>query len=255
MLARTVHTLADSTGTTTALLLRTFSPADAPPFRAYRADADTARFQSWDPQTYEEGERGLAAAAKFCAQHHLFGAHVFGRIDYTALRGRWLQLALEDRSGALVGDVGVLVGPDGRQATLGVTLAPAARGKGYARAGLRMALDWLFAAVPVADPRKGKRKAKADGEGEGEKDNAPEEEDVGAQDGVYVPGVAVHRASAMVDARNERSAHLLDSLGFRKEAHHVQSSFYKNEWCDDDVWATLRTEWIDRKYPPPEPPQ
>ncbi|EJD38516.1 acyl-CoA N-acyltransferase [Auricularia subglabra TFB-10046 SS5] len=244
MLARTVHTLTD--GSTTSLLLRTFSPSDAQTFRAYRADADTARFQSWDPHTYE-GDRGLAAAAKFCGQHHLFGAHVFGRIDYTALRGRWIQLALEDGAGH-VGDVGVLVGPDGRQATLGVTLAPSARGKGYARAGLRMTLDWLFAAVPVADPRQ-RAKGKGKETDDGEKEKEEEEADVGAEDGVYVPGVAVHRASAMVDARNERSAHLLDALGFRKEAHHVQSSFYKNEWCDDDVWATLRTEWIDRKYP------
>ncbi|KZV86196.1 acyl-CoA N-acyltransferase [Exidia glandulosa HHB12029] len=241
IIARTAHTVADAEGSTVQLLLRTFSPTDAPTFRAYRADADTARYQSWDPSYYASDTTGPRSAAKFCHQQHMFGASVFRNTDYTALRGRWLQLAIDDDGH--VGDVAVLVSPDGRQASVGATLAPGKTGRGYARAAVRMALDWLFAAVPVADARA--HPTPNPNTTEEEKEQAA----VDALDGVYVPGVAVHRAHALVDARNTASGNLFAKLGFRKEGTNVQASYYKGEWCDDDVYAILRTEWLEKKYP------
>jgi len=204
VVARTVHTTTD--GTTAMLVLRTFSRADAHSFRAYRSDPETARFQSWEPTTYADEERGARLSAQFCSQQSALGAVVFGETDFVALRGRWLQLAL-DSDGTHVGDVGILVSPDGRQATIGVTLLRSVTGRGFGRAAVRMALDWLFAAVPVA------------GAGVGELQSDGTRSEVSAEevaDGVFAMGPAVHRASVLVDSRHERSVHLFEGLGFRK---------------------------------------
>lgn len=53
----------------------------------------------------------------------------------------------------------------------------------------------------------------------------------------------LHRVSAECDARNERSARLLDRLGFRQEGHRVQSTWIKREWTDDLIFGLLATEW------------
>ncbi len=52
-----------------------------------------------------------------------------------------------------------------------------------------------------------------------------------------------HRVFASVDPRNEASARLLRRLGFRQEAHFVQSYFFRGEWVDDLVFAMLRSEF------------
>jgi len=51
------------------------------------------------------------------------------------------------------------------------------------------------------------------------------------------------RAVASVDPRNIASIALLRSLGFRQEAHHVESYFFRGEWVDDVVFALLAREW------------
>jgi RimJ/RimL family protein N-acetyltransferase len=51
------------------------------------------------------------------------------------------------------------------------------------------------------------------------------------------------RAVASVDPRNVASIALLRSLGFRQEAHHVESYFFRGEWVDDVVFALLAREW------------
>ncbi|KAH7098067.1 acyl-CoA N-acyltransferase [Auriculariales sp. MPI-PUGE-AT-0066] len=237
VVARSVHSVAD--GSTAMLVLRTFSRADAHTFRAYRSDAATARFQSWDPATYGDEERGLKVCAHFCSQQSALGALVFGDTDFVALRGRWLQLAL-DADGAHIGDIGILISPDGRQATIGATLLPTMTGRGYGRVGVRMALDWLFAAVPVAGAGLGELQS------DGSRSQETAEEIV---DGVFAPGPAVHRISALIDARNERSVHLFERVGFRKEGVHKQASWFKGEFTDDVVVAILRSEWMERKFP------
>jgi len=52
-----------------------------------------------------------------------------------------------------------------------------------------------------------------------------------------------HRLVATVDARNHRAAHLLEKLGFRREAHFRQNIFFKGEWGDEYAYALLNSEW------------
>jgi RimJ/RimL family protein N-acetyltransferase len=51
------------------------------------------------------------------------------------------------------------------------------------------------------------------------------------------------RAVGSVDPRNVSSMALLRSLGFRQEAHHVESYFFRGEWVDDVIFAMLAREW------------
>lgn len=51
------------------------------------------------------------------------------------------------------------------------------------------------------------------------------------------------RATGSVDPRNTASMALLRSLGFRQEAHHVESCLVRGEWTDDVVFAMLAREW------------
>ncbi|MFA0815726.1 MAG: GNAT family N-acetyltransferase [Anaerofustis sp.] len=53
-----------------------------------------------------------------------------------------------------------------------------------------------------------------------------------------------HRISASVDPDNQSSVHLLEALGFCKEAHFVQSYWMDGIWCDDCVYAILQKEWV-----------
>lgn len=55
-----------------------------------------------------------------------------------------------------------------------------------------------------------------------------------------------HRVGARLDARNDRSARVLERLGFRREAHFRENEFVKGEWCDELAYAVLATEWRTR---------
>ncbi|MGF6709884.1 RimJ/RimL family protein N-acetyltransferase [Luteibacter sp. W1I16] len=61
--------------------------------------------------------------------------------------------------------------------------------------------------------------------------------------GLAFGGWGYRRAIASVDPRNVASIALLRSLGFRQEAHHVESYFFRGEWVDDVVFALLAREW------------
>ncbi len=52
-----------------------------------------------------------------------------------------------------------------------------------------------------------------------------------------------HRIFASVDPRNSPSMALMQRLGLRKEAHFVQSLWFKDSWADDVVFAMLASEW------------
>jgi len=54
---------------------------------------------------------------------------------------------------------------------------------------------------------------------------------------------AYRRAVGSVDPRNVSSIALMRSLGFRQEAHHVESYFFRGEWVDDVIFALLAREW------------
>jgi aminoglycoside 6'-N-acetyltransferase len=53
----------------------------------------------------------------------------------------------------------------------------------------------------------------------------------------------LHRVHASVDGRNERSARLLERVGFRREGVERQSQWWKGEWTDDVRYAVLASEW------------
>jgi len=115
--------------TTERLVLRRFRAGDAPVLAAYRSDEDTARYQSWAPPfTLEQAEQ-------FVVQ--MSGADPD--------KPGWFQWAVELQSErALIGDVGVGLRDNLRQADLGFTLAPDRRGHGYATEAVTAVLDRLF---------------------------------------------------------------------------------------------------------------
>jgi len=59
--------------------------------------------------------------------------------------------------------------------------------------------------------------------------------------------LAMHRLSASVDVDNLRSLALLERLGWRREAHHRRSEWFKGAWCDDVIHAQLRDEWLAQR--------
>ena len=51
-----------------------------------------------------------------------------------------------------------------------------------------------------------------------------------------------HRIVAKITVGNDSSVRLAERLGFRKEAHFVQSLYPRDEWRDESVYALLREE-------------
>lgn len=105
-------------------------PGDAQALYAYRSDPVVARFQGWRPDAVE-------AAQAFIERQP--GAPSAG----------WFQRALRLREqGTLVGDLGIcLPAEPGGSVEVGITLAPAYQGRGYAREALRTLLDHGFGAL------------------------------------------------------------------------------------------------------------
>jgi RimJ/RimL family protein N-acetyltransferase len=52
----------------------------------------------------------------------------------------------------------------------------------------------------------------------------------------------LHRVSAECDARNVRSAHLLERAGFRREGCRISHTYLKGEWTDDLLFGLLATD-------------
>lgn len=116
---------------TERLCLRAFRVDDLEAFVAYRSDPEVARYQSWDsPYSMADAESLLSS------QRGL----EFGR------PGEGLQLAIVDRASEVVcGDCLVRVVADQPEtAELGVTLARASQGKGFATEALTAVLAELF---------------------------------------------------------------------------------------------------------------
>jgi RimJ/RimL family protein N-acetyltransferase len=61
--------------------------------------------------------------------------------------------------------------------------------------------------------------------------------------GLGFDGLGLHRITARLDARNAPSVRLLERLGMRREAHHLQDEWFKGEWSDTLVYALLADEW------------
>lgn len=56
-----------------------------------------------------------------------------------------------------------------------------------------------------------------------------------------------HRIVTSIDPENIHSIKLVERLGFRKEAHFVESLFANGKWVDDLVYAMLKKEWKSRE--------
>ena len=56
-----------------------------------------------------------------------------------------------------------------------------------------------------------------------------------------------HRIVTSIDPLNINSVKLVERLGFRKEAHFVESIYINGKWVDDLVFALLAREWKQMK--------
>lgn len=56
-----------------------------------------------------------------------------------------------------------------------------------------------------------------------------------------------HRVTAGTDPRNRGSNRVLEKLGFRREAHCIESIKTHIGWCDEYHWGLLASEWQDRR--------
>jgi RimJ/RimL family protein N-acetyltransferase len=114
---------------TERLVRRRFRAADAETLAAYRSDPAVARYQSWTAPVPIGEARAIVASLE--------------RGD-PSLPG-WFQYAIElAEDKAHIGDVGVGLNDNGRQAEIGFTLAPAYQGRGFAGEAVRAVLDHLF---------------------------------------------------------------------------------------------------------------
>jgi RimJ/RimL family protein N-acetyltransferase len=55
--------------------------------------------------------------------------------------------------------------------------------------------------------------------------------------------LGLHRIVAECDPRNEASIKVMEKLGMRREAHHLDAMFLKGEWVGSMVYAVLASEW------------
>jgi RimJ/RimL family protein N-acetyltransferase len=55
-----------------------------------------------------------------------------------------------------------------------------------------------------------------------------------------------HRICARCDARNIASYKVMERLGMRREAHHIQNEFINGEWTDELEYAILKDEWLKK---------
>lgn len=52
-----------------------------------------------------------------------------------------------------------------------------------------------------------------------------------------------HRIFASLDPGNKSSIRLVERIGFRKEAHFVESILIKGKWADDLIYAMIEKDW------------
>lgn len=140
----TLGTPAAPTLETRRLVLRGWRPDDFEPYAAMLADSETARF--------------VTAAGRALTRAEAWNETAW-------LVGHWQMLGygmfvVEERStGAFLGRVGPLRPPPWPDFEIAWSLAPGARGRGYATEAARAAIGWSFAAFPlerivsIIDPR------------------------------------------------------------------------------------------------------
>ena len=115
---------------TRRLVLRPLRLSDSAAVFEYRADPDVSRFQMWEPQDVPEVR-----------------SFIEGLLDLEPdTPGSWYQLAITLReTGELIGDCGLHFPTERQgQAEVGITLATAHQGRGYATEALERVLEYLF---------------------------------------------------------------------------------------------------------------
>ncbi len=105
-----------------SIRLRALRESDLADFHAYRSDPQVARYQGWQPM---DEARALA--------------FLRGQNNRSALEpGRWVRLAIADTpTDRLLGDIGLWLSHDRREAEIAITVAPSAQGRGVARNAIR----------------------------------------------------------------------------------------------------------------------
>lgn len=115
------------------LKIRRFSKEDLAAFQAYRRDQDLARFQGWEAWSNDEALRFITDMSK----KELF------------LPDEWIQLAIEDTEGCLIGDIGLYLSKDRTESKIGYTLCKSSQGKGFAIEAVRAVVELVFSQTPV----------------------------------------------------------------------------------------------------------
>lgn len=114
---------------TDRLILRDLGPADAEFVLLYRSDPEVSRYQSWEPASVD--------------QLRSYFEELAGMDPDTP--GAWYQLGIVLRSGGeLIGDCGIHILDDPRQAEIGITVARRFQCRGYATEALRAIVGYLF---------------------------------------------------------------------------------------------------------------
>jgi RimJ/RimL family protein N-acetyltransferase len=52
-----------------------------------------------------------------------------------------------------------------------------------------------------------------------------------------------HRIITSIDPDNKNSIRLVERIGFRKEAHFIESLLINNKWVDDLIYAMIEKDW------------
>jgi len=113
---------------TDGVRLRALRECDIAAFHAYRSDPQVARYQGWPPMT--------EAKARECVREQ--------GIRSDLQPGRMVRFAIaEAATDRLLGDVGLRLSHDRREAELSITVAPSAQGRGVGRSATRAAFALL----------------------------------------------------------------------------------------------------------------
>lgn len=116
------------------MTLRRLAATDLTAFQAYRTDPEVGRWQGWTPKPDEQALAFLNEMAAI----PLFRP------------GEWTQLGIaDDATGELLGDVGIHISADGREAEFGFSLARSAQGRGIASAAVKAAIAMVFEQTAV----------------------------------------------------------------------------------------------------------
>lgn len=112
------------------IVLRRLHPGDLAAFQGYRCDPAVGRYQGWQAMSDAEARAFLADVSTAALLQP----------------GRWSQIAIALASDdSLIGDIGLCVAENGREAEIGFTLALGAQGQGLAREAVTEAIRLVFA--------------------------------------------------------------------------------------------------------------